>query len=76
MTDRQILRAAEICALLNISPSCLYKWIAKGFFPRGFAYGPHTVGWVRADVDAWIETRKQAPVAKSQPLSPTPPWTK
>lgn len=77
MTEKRILRAAETCALLGISASCFYKWIAKGFFPRGFAFGPHTVGWAREDVDAWIQAKKQAaPVTKNQPASATPPWTK
>lgn len=62
MYDRAILRAADVCHLLNISLPTLYRWIRLCRFPKGFPYGPHTVGWTRDTVETWIS--KQASSAE------------
>lgn len=64
MYDRAILRAADVCALLNISAPTLYRWIKLARFPRGFPYGPHTVGWTREVVEKWIAEKQAASVSE------------
>lgn len=57
MNERAILRAADVCTVLNISVPTLYRWIRLCRFPKGFAYGPHTVGWTRDSVEQWIANK-------------------
>jgi hypothetical protein len=40
----------------------LFNMVAKGQFPKPFTLipGGRAVGWVEADVDDWITSRKQA----------------
>ena len=52
-----ILRAPDVCAILNISKPSLYSWIRRGRFPRGTRYGPRLVGWRRETVDEWVRSR-------------------
>lgn len=58
MYEKAILRAADVCSLLNVSQPTLYRWIRNERFPKGFRYGPNTVGWDRATVDAWVTAKK------------------
>lgn len=64
MFEKSILRASDVCSILNISPPTLYRWIRLGRFPKGFKYGGNTVGWLRETVLGWIE-EKQATASAS-----------
>jgi len=54
MYEKAILRAVDVASLLNISLPTLYRWVRLGRLPAGFKYGPHSVGWERKTVEAWI----------------------
>lgn len=55
-----IIRHAEVCAKLGVSNGKLFDMIAKGLFPKPFVIipGGRAVGWIGADVDAWIVNRR------------------
>lgn len=55
-----ILRQDAVCARLGISGTTLFRWVRSGNFPKPVRLGPNTVGWIEADVDAWLEARKLA----------------
>lgn len=57
----RIIRPAEARERLGVSRSQLAKMQASGIFPRPFAIVPggRAVGWLEADVVAWIETRAE-----------------
>ncbi|WP_416831815.1 MAG: helix-turn-helix transcriptional regulator [Erythrobacter sp.] len=57
----QIIRHAKVCEKLNVSSAKLFDMIAKGQFPRPFTIipGGRAVGWLEADVDAWIVERSR-----------------
>ena len=59
----QIVRHVQVCKKLNVSSAKLFDMIAKGQFPKPFVIVPEgrAVGWLDADVDAWIKTRSQQP---------------
>lgn len=59
MTD-QILRLPEVKARCGLPRSSLYDAIERGDFPRQIKLGARSVGWLAADVDAWIEARVAA----------------
>lgn len=58
----QVVRHARVCEKLQVSSAKLFDMVAKGQFPKPFSLipGGRAVGWLEADVDDWIKSRKQA----------------
>jgi prophage regulatory protein len=56
----KIIRHADVCRKLGISAASLFDMVAKGRFPKPFPIIPdgRSVGWIEAEVDAWIITRR------------------
>lgn len=54
-TPHRILRLPQVRARTGLSRSALYERIREGSFPRQIPLGPRSVGWLEADIEAWIE---------------------
>ena len=67
MTHR-ILRLPAVKARTGLSRSTIYLRISEGRFPRPVSLGGRAVGWIEAEVDAWltrqIEASRKAPRQK------------
>ena len=50
----KILRRKQIEARVGLSRSTLYSKIAAKQFPSPVRLGPRAVGWIEAEVDAWL----------------------
>ena len=57
MTRHTILRLPEVKARTGLSRSTIYLRIAEGQFPPPINLGERSVGWVEAEIDAWIAKR-------------------
>lgn len=57
----RVIRHKQVCAKLQISSAKLFDMVARGQFLKPFTLipGGRAVGWIEADVDAWILSRKQ-----------------
>ena len=59
-----ILRLPAVMARTGLSRSTIYNRISRGGFPTPISLGGRSVGWVEAEVDAWltrqIETSRAA----------------
>lgn len=64
MHQHQILRLPEVLARTGLRRSTLYQQIADGQFPKPVHLGPRAVGWLEAEVSAWLEARVQGRKAK------------
>jgi predicted DNA-binding transcriptional regulator AlpA len=55
----QVLRHHQVCDKLQVSSAKLFAMCADGVFPKPFTIVPggRAVGWLAADVDAWILNR-------------------
>jgi prophage regulatory protein len=53
--SNNILRLPAVKAKTGLSRSTIYARVAQGTFPAALILGPNTVGWLEADVEAWIE---------------------
>jgi prophage regulatory protein len=53
--SNRILRLPAVKAKTGLSRSTIYALVALGTFPAALILGPNTVGWLEADVEAWIE---------------------
>jgi prophage regulatory protein len=50
----RILRRPQVLARVGLSRSTLYLRISRGEFPLQVSLGPRAVGWIEAEVDAWL----------------------
>lgn len=55
----QILRLPAVIAKVGLSRSSLYAAIAGGYFPKSIPLGARAVGWLEADIEAWIVQRAE-----------------
>lgn len=49
-----ILRRKQVEACTGLSRSTIYERIRAGTFPAPISLGAKAVGWIEAEVDAWI----------------------
>jgi prophage regulatory protein len=61
-----ILRLPTVKARTGLSRSSIYQHVADGSFPRPVSLGARAVGWVEADVAAWISRK----ITESRASSP------
>jgi prophage regulatory protein len=52
-----ILRRRQVEARVGLKKTALYERIADRKFPAPINLGGHAVGWVAAEVEAWIAER-------------------
>lgn len=58
---RRTIRRHELRQIVPLAETTIYEMERRGEFPRRFNLTPRCVVWDLAEVEAWIETRKQAP---------------
>ena len=64
----RFLRAPEVCERVGLSRMQLWRLERDGKFPKRVQISTNSVGWVGAEVDAWLNERierrdQQAPEA-------------
>ena len=52
-----VLRLPAVMALTGLSRSSIYHQIAEDRFPKQIRLSRRAVGWLRHDVEAWIQER-------------------
>ena len=52
-----VLRLETVQRILALSRSAIYARMAAGDFPPALQLGPRAIGWLQADIDAWLESR-------------------
>jgi len=52
-----ILRRKQVEALTGLSRSTIYLRIQEGTFPRPINLGVRAVGWLEAEIEAWLTLR-------------------
>jgi prophage regulatory protein len=55
-----IERLPAVLARIGMGRSWLYQQLKVGAFPRPAKLGARAIGWLTADVDAWIASRNAA----------------
>ena len=58
---RRTIRRHELRQIIPLSETTIYEMERRGEFPRRFNLTLRCVVWDLAEVEAWIEERKQAP---------------
>ncbi|NIY97353.1 MAG: AlpA family phage regulatory protein [Oceanospirillaceae bacterium] len=57
--DEEIWRLPRVMRAVGMGRSWIYLAVAEGRFPAPIKLGKRAVGWRRADVQAWLESRFQ-----------------
>lgn len=60
MPNKTILRLPDVMGMLGVSKPTIYLWIKGGGFPAPLRLGPKASGWLRAEIEAWIDERAAA----------------
>lgn len=56
-TAPTIMRRKQVEARTGLARSTIYAGIKRGTFPAPIKLGAKPVGWIEAEVNAWIEAR-------------------
>ncbi len=52
-----VLRRRQVEARTGLARSTIYQYMKDGVFPKPVQLGPRAVGWIEADISAWISQR-------------------
>ena len=53
----RMLRLHAVKSVTGLSRSTIYLRMAQGSFPRSVSLGGRAVGWIEAEVEAWLSTQ-------------------
>ena len=56
MSD-SFLRLADVQRHVPFSRSTIYLMISRGEFPKQISLGARAVGWLKSEIDQWVESR-------------------
>lgn len=64
----RILRLPEVCQVTGLKRAMIYRLQKRKSFPQSVKITDHAVGWIDAEVQAWVEHR----VAARRPSAASP----
>ncbi len=53
-----ILRTAKLQTYVGLSRTTIWRLEKSGQFPKRVRLGQNSVGWLKGDIDTWLESRK------------------
>lgn len=69
---RRTIRRAELRQIVPLADTTIYEMERRGEFPRRFNLTPRCIVWDLAEVEAWVEARRNASNAALLKRAPTP----
>jgi len=48
-----LIRISEVCRLVGVCRSTIYRWVSEGSFPQPVRIGDRAVRWRIEDIEAW-----------------------
>lgn len=69
---RRIIRRTELRQIVPLADTTIYDMERRGEFPRRFNLTSRCVVWDQAEVEAWVEARRQATNTALLKRAPTP----
>lgn len=55
-----VIRLPEVLRMCGVSRPSVYRKMKEGTFPKQLKLGTAAVGWLRAEVEQWINEKAQA----------------
>jgi predicted DNA-binding transcriptional regulator AlpA len=56
--NSELLRLKDVCVLLKISSTTLWRWRAKGILPKPYQIGPRLLFWKKSVIEAFINSQQ------------------
>lgn len=69
---RRTIRRHQLREIVPLADTTIYDMEQRGEFPQRFYLTARTVVWDLAEVEAWLEERRQASRAKTIKRAPSP----
>lgn len=60
MQQQRVIRRLGLQEMTGLSLATIYRLMQRGLFPKPIALSDQAVGWLVEDVEAWIESRRNA----------------
>ncbi len=57
-TQDRILRVQEVQQVVGLSRSTIWRLEGKGKFPTRVPLGASSIGWLKSDIETWINSKK------------------
>jgi len=57
MEDLRILKLKEVCSIVGLKPSTIYKLMSNGDFPRQIKLTAKSVGWSNKEINTWVSSK-------------------
>lgn len=58
--ERAILREKDVIKFVGKSRTTIWRDEKEGRFPKRVKIGARAVGWLRSDLEAWLESLKES----------------
>ena len=65
-STKRTIRRSALRQIVPLADSTIYEMEQRGEFPRRFALSPRCVVWDLGDVEAWLASRRAAPIVRAQ----------
>jgi prophage regulatory protein len=59
-TEHQIIKLPSVISISGLSRTSIYNRIEEGIFPKQISLGERSVGWVKSEILAWVDSRIKA----------------
>ena len=53
--SHKIMRLPDVIDMTGLSRSTIYLRMSKGTFPGSISLGQRAVGWLKADIEEWLD---------------------
>lgn len=63
---KRMIRRHELREMVPLADSTIYEMEQRGEFPQRIALSPRCIVWDLSEVEAWLDLRRQAPIARAQ----------
>lgn len=54
----KLLKLKDVIAITSLSKASVYRQVNAGTFPAPIRIGPRAIAWVVAEIDLWIEEKR------------------
>lgn len=58
--QERIMRKKEVIAIVGLSDVSIWRRERAGAFPKRLTLGGNSVGWLKSEIDGWLEQRATA----------------
>ena len=62
--EQQFFSYNDVANIVGRTNQTISRWVKQGLFPRPRQVSPHVMGWLRDDIEKWMEELPMKPKAQ------------